>query len=207
MKSAREILGENLLKMLNEKGIDQSVLADYLGVSNASVTYWIKGEKYPRIDKIQKIADFFNIPKSHLTEEQQSNRIETRSNVMKVPILGTIRNGEPTLVEENYYGYKYELIDSLPNRNVFYFQATEDSMEPSIPKNSFVLIKEQSEVQNGEIAAVRMNNNSEITLKRVKYQGDVLFLIPDNPKYEPIIINKKDQVTILGKAIKYTLDL
>lgn len=207
MKSAREILGENLQKLLNEKGIDQSVLADYLGVSNASVSYWIKGEKYPRIDKIQKIADFFNIPKSHLTEEQLSNKIETRSNVMKVPILGAIRNGEPILVEENYYGYKYELVDSLPNRNVFYFQVTEDSMEPSIPKNSFVLIKEQSEIQNGEIAAVRMNDDSEITLKRVKYQGDVLFLIPDNPKYEPIIINKKNQVTILGKAIKYTLDL
>ncbi len=52
-----------------------------------------------------------------------------------------------------------------------------------------------------------MNDDSEITLKRVKYQGDVLFLIPDNTKYEPIIINIKAQVTILGKAIKYTLDL
>ncbi len=207
MKSAREILGENLQKLLNEKGIDQSVLADYLGVSNASVSYWIKGEKYPRIDKIQKIADFFNIPKSHLTEEQLSNRIETRPNVMKVPILGTIRNGEPILVEENFLGYKFELIDSLPNSSVFYFQAKEDSMEPTIPKNSFVLIKEQSEVQNGDIAAVRINDYSEITLKRVKYQGDVLFLIPDNPKYEPSIINEKNQVTILGKAIKYTLDL
>lgn len=204
LKSAREILGENLQKLIDYKGIDQSELADYLGVSNASVSYWISGEKYPRIDKIQKIADFFNVPKSHLTEEQPS---KIQPNVKKVPILGTIRNGDPILVEENFYGYKYELVDYLPNSNVFYFQAKEDSMEPTIPNNSFVLIKEQSEVKNGEIAAVRLNGNPEITLKRVKYQDNVLFLIPDNPKYEPIITNEDNQVTILGKAIKYTLDL
>lgn len=207
MKSARVILSENLHKLINDKGIDQSVLAEYLGVSNASVSYWLSGEKYPRIDKIQKIADFFNIPKSQLTEENSANLLEIQPNIMKVPILGKVENVEPVLVEENFYGYKYELVDSLPSSNVFYIQAQGDSMEPTIPNKSFVLIKEQHEVQNGDIAAVRINGISEITLNRVKYQGNMLFLIPDNPKYDPIIVNKDNPATIIGKAIKYTLDL
>lgn len=69
-KSAKEIFSENLLSLLDKKGIDQKQLAIELNISPSSVTHWIKGNKYPRIGKIEEIAEYFNVPMSRLTQDQ-----------------------------------------------------------------------------------------------------------------------------------------
>ena len=79
-KSAREILSENLQNALKRSGMDQKDLAIKLGVSPASVTNWLKGTKYPRIDKIQAIADVLNIPQSELTTDKDAKK-ENTSNI------------------------------------------------------------------------------------------------------------------------------
>lgn len=79
-KSARKIFSENLLSLLHQKGIDQKQLAMDLGISPASVTHWIKENKYPRIGKIEEIAEYFNVPMSRLTQDQskiESNQQDT----------------------------------------------------------------------------------------------------------------------------------
>ncbi|UFA56447.1 helix-turn-helix domain-containing protein [Staphylococcus aureus] len=72
-KSAREIFSENLLSLLNKKGIDQKQLATDLNISPASVTHWIKGNKYPRIGRIEELAEYFNVPMSRLTQNQDKD--------------------------------------------------------------------------------------------------------------------------------------
>lgn len=72
-KSARKIFSENLLSLLHQKGIDQKQLAMDLDISPASVTHWIKENKYPRIGKIEEIAEYFNVPMSRLTQDQHKN--------------------------------------------------------------------------------------------------------------------------------------
>ncbi|HDG7269567.1 TPA: helix-turn-helix transcriptional regulator [Staphylococcus aureus] len=69
-KSARKIFSENLLSLLHQKGIDQKQLAMDLNISPASVTHWIKENKYPRIGKIEEIAEYFNVPMSRLTQDK-----------------------------------------------------------------------------------------------------------------------------------------
>ena len=61
-------------------------------------------------------------------------------------------------------------------------------------------------MENGEIAAVLVNGDTEATLKRVKKQGNVVILMPDNPSYEPIIITSNVPARIIGKAIRFTRD-
>lgn len=199
MKSAREIFAHNLQKLLSERKIDQSELAKYLGISNASVSYWLSGEKYPRIDKIQKIADFFNVPKSQLTEEYPSTIMELSMNSPYLEFEGID-------LDKYFLG---ELIDTLPNSQFFYLKVQNDSMEPTIPKQSYVLIQKQSEVKNGDIVAVRINSSSEITIMRVRHKEEnVMYLAPDNPNYEFMLIKgKKQDVEIIGKAISYTVKL
>ncbi|EGQ1623596.1 helix-turn-helix transcriptional regulator [Staphylococcus pseudintermedius] len=70
-KSARKIFSENLLSLLHQKGIDQKQLAIDLNISPASVTHWIKENKYPRIGKIEEIAEYFDVPMSRLTQDQE----------------------------------------------------------------------------------------------------------------------------------------
>ncbi|MEK4181758.1 XRE family transcriptional regulator [Aeribacillus sp. FSL K6-1121] len=207
MKSAREILSENLQKLIKERGIDQRALAAYLNVSDATVSYWINGDKYPRIDKIQKIADFFNVPKSRLTEEQPNNLVNIAPPTIPIPILGKIACGEPILANENIENYIFKSRESLPSGEVFGLIAKGDSMEPTIPNGAIVLIRAQPDVENGEIAAVLVNNDEEATLKRIKKEGDTVWLIPDNPKYPFIKVSKEHPARIIGKAISYEMKL
>ena len=168
---------------------------------------WARGEKYPRIQNIQKMADYLRVTKSDLIETRPDNLIEATSKMVRVPILGPIACGDPILAEENIEGYRDESSDMLPSGTVYYLEAKGNSMEPTIPNGSHVLIREQSEVEYGEIAAVLVNGDTEITLKRVTRQGNMVLLMPINSAYEPIVITKDNPARIIGKAIRYTQDL
>ena len=68
-KSARTIFSENLQRLMRNKNVDQKELAETIGVTQPTISNWIKEIKYPRIKRIQLLADYFNVPKSELTEE------------------------------------------------------------------------------------------------------------------------------------------
>ncbi len=203
----KDILSANLKRYLDRKGVTQTDMARDLNIPETTVSNWMKAETYPRPDKIQLMADYFNVRRSDLTEDQPSNLYEIKNHFVKVPILGKIACGEPLLVAENIEGYTYEPADSLPSGNVFSLVAKGDSMEPTIPNGSIVLLREQSDVENGEIAAVQLNGDTEAVLKRVKKQNDSIFLVSDNHKYMPIIVNEQNPARIIGKAISYKVQL
>ncbi|MFF2795384.1 LexA family protein [Lysinibacillus xylanilyticus] len=197
----------NLKQQLDKRGLNQTDMARDLNLPETTVSNWMKASTYPRPDKIQLMADYFNIRRSELTEEQPTNLIEIQPNFAKIPILGIIACGEPILAEQNVEGYMYEFSELLPAGNIFALVAKGDSMEPTIPNGSKVLIREQSEVEYGEIAAVLVNGDTEATLKRVKKQGDTILLMPDNPKHEPYIVDQNNPAKIIGKAISFKVTL
>lgn len=80
-------------------------------------------------------------------------------------------------------------------------------MVPTIPSDSYVLIRRQPVVEDGEIAPVIVNGDSEATLKRVKHVNDVVMLMPDNNDYHPYIIDENNPARILGKTVKVSFDL
>lgn len=80
-------------------------------------------------------------------------------------------------------------------------------MTPTIPDGAKVLIRQQPDVEDGEIAAVLLTNENEATLKRIKHSHDLIILSPDNPEFQPIISSKENPIQILGKAIRYTSQL
>lgn len=124
-----------------------------------------------------------------------------------MPVLGRIACGDPILAEENISGYRAEPKDGLPSGDLYYLEAKGNSMEPTIPDGAMVLIRKQPDVETNEIAAVLVNGDTEATLKRVRKQNDVILLMPDNPEYDPIIVNEKNPARIIGKAVRFTRDL
>lgn len=208
MKEMERIISRNIKNLLKEYNLNQKDLAKIAGVSESTVGKWVLEKSTPRMGAIQKIADHFGLPKSYILEEQRpTNVIPTSRRTVRIPVLGEIACGEPLYVEENFSGYKEEIADFVPNGNVFYLVAKGDSMEPTIPNGAYVLVREQPTVETGEIAAVLVNGNTEATLKRVKRQGDIVILDPDNPAYNPIIITESNPAKIIGKALMYTRDL
>lgn len=202
----REILAKNLNELLKLKRKTQADVIRETGFAEATVRSWFNGEKYPRLDKIQALADYFNVPRSRITEEQIEGMLKV-SQLVPIPIIGDIACGDPITAEENIQGYRDEVADTLPTGDLFYLHCKGDSMAPTIPNNAYVLIRQQPNVEDGEIAAVLVNGDTEATLKRVKRQGDIVLLIPDNKEYPPYIITKENPARILGKAIKFSADL
>lgn len=69
----QKALGENLQSYMDRKGVDRHKIAEVTGVNYSSVGHWLSGKTYPRIEAIEKMANFFGIDKSDLIEDK-SNR-------------------------------------------------------------------------------------------------------------------------------------
>ena len=65
----KDILAKNLKKYILKSGKDRSMVAEDLGLSYSTLTDWVNGKKYPRINNIEKLAVYFNISKSDLIED------------------------------------------------------------------------------------------------------------------------------------------
>ncbi len=75
-KSARKILSENLEQLMKQNNVTQIELSEAIGVSQSTISNWIKELKYPRIGKVEELAEYFNVPKSRITERQDVKREE-----------------------------------------------------------------------------------------------------------------------------------
>lgn len=67
---SKEVFAQNLQTYMNRKGVNQKDLAEAIGVSCTAMNEWLKSKKYPRIDKIERLADYFGILKSDLIEDK-----------------------------------------------------------------------------------------------------------------------------------------
>ena len=195
----------NLNDILKEKNITRKELANSLGLSYATISGWSLGKSIPREPRLKKLADYLDVT----VDDLLIDKLKIPSNVKeiqgwtKIPVVGTIACGKPILAEENIENYLSFPTDFLSYRNnLFSLKCKGDSMYPTIKDGSMVIIHQQPTVEDNEIAAVLIND--EATLKRVKHteNGDVI-LIPDNPQYKPIILNKADNNLILGKAVDF----
>lgn len=85
----KEVFAENLKFYMARSGKTQKELAEYLGVSPAAFNEWVKAKKYPRIDKIEKLANYFGILKSDLIEKRTEERekMKKKNDVLSDVIL------------------------------------------------------------------------------------------------------------------------
>ncbi|AME03348.1 LexA family protein [Selenomonas sp. oral taxon 136] len=123
----------------------------------------------------------------------------------KVPLLGTIAAGVPIYADENFDGYR-ECTEDIDAD--FCLKIQGDSMIGArINDGDIIFIRKQEDVDNGEIAAVLIED--EATLKRVYKEKDSLILQAENPKYAPIVYTAESYVEcrILGKAVAFQSDI
>lgn len=125
---------------------------------------------------------------------------EPMPEMVRVPRVGYIACGQPILAEQNIEDY-----DSVPAswRADFTLVCEGDSMLPHINNGDLVAIRRQPSVENGEIAAVRIDD--EATLKYVYRSADKLVLQPANAAFEPLVLIGEDMnsVCIEGKAVGF----
>lgn len=78
----KEILSKNLKQYMNKKGITQKEMSEIVGVATSTFNDWMKAKKYPRIDKIEIMANYFGILKSDLIEEKMTEEKSKKNDTM-----------------------------------------------------------------------------------------------------------------------------
>lgn len=201
--------GEFLLKVMKEKGYNTSTLSKESGVPYTTIRSMIERDlKKAAIENVIAICKVLGISVNDIINSEIPDNMERiRDFSVRIPILGQIACGDPIHADENFSGYRYKSPDNLPSGTLYILEARGSSMEPTIPNGAEVLIREQAEVSNGEIAAVLVNGDEEATLKRIRYQGNTMMLMPDNNSYDPIVVSEDYPVKIIGKAIQITTNL
>lgn len=119
--------------------------------------------------------------------------------VLNVPLVGKVTAGLPITAIENIEEY-FPLPESFGTTedNIFMLEIVGDSMiEAGILSGDYVVVKQQSTAQNGEIV-VAMTDEDEATVKRFFKEKDFFRLQPENSLMDPIIV---DSVSILGKVV------
>ena len=204
-------IAENIKRIRLEHGLSQSELGKIAGVSDKAVSTWELGLKTPRMGAVEKMANYFGITKSAIVDDAPDTLtqksiippgFEPMPKMRKVPLIGAIACGEPITAIQNREG---EIDVPEDMRCDFALRCKGDSMiGAGIHDGDAVYINIQPEVENGEIAAVRIGD--EATLKRVYLHADYIELRPENPAYESIIRrrNEMNDVHIEGKAVGYT---
>lgn len=195
-----------------ELGLTVEELAHKMGYKDKSSISKIENGKadIPQ-SKIAAFADALQTTPAYLMgwEEQPEPKkptippgFEPMPKMKKIPLIGAIACGEPITAEQNIE----KMVDVPENiRCDFSLTCHGDSMvDAGIHDKDVVYIRIQPEVENGEIAAVRIEG--EATLKRVYYNSDTLTLMPANPAYAPMVYtgSQLEEVHIEGKAVGWT---
>lgn len=207
----KQIIAKNIKKLMEVNNVSQTDICNALNFKPSTFSDWVNAKTYPRIDKIEMLANYFGVEKSDLIED--SSAINTQfDNIYKIdkiklPMLGTIACGEPIFADEDRESY---VMVGTEIRADFCLKCQGDSMiNARIHDGDIVFIRKQDIVDNGEIAAVIIDD--EATLKRFYYykEQNMVILRPENSKYKDIILTGEqlERVKVLGKAVAFQSDI
>ncbi|WP_405726884.1 LexA family protein [Anaerotignum sp.] len=206
-RSSKQILAKNIRHYMEQNNKTRNEMCEALGVKYTTFTDWVNAKTYPRIDRIEQLAAYFGIEKSALLEERlPAGAIPYQKRpTQPIPIVGVVSCGVPLLAEDNIEGY-YEtsLKDITTGETYFWLRAKGDSMiNVGIHEGDLLLIRQQNDVDSGDIAVVSINGD-DATLKRIIKKEHAIILQPENPAYETKIFVGEEiaSVHIRGRLMK-----
>ncbi len=101
----KEILSKNLKYYIDKSGKDRRQLAEIWGVPYSTLTGWVNAQKYPRIDKIEIMADYFGILKSDLIEEKLTEETELEDDIIVDIMVRMNKDADFRALVESLYMY------------------------------------------------------------------------------------------------------
>lgn len=197
--------GTKLKSIRLSMGLSQEEFAKKLNTTKQVISRYETEQRTPKITIAQEYANILGVPLQNLIDNNVDFPLATNIIPMpeakSIPLVGKIACGTPITATENLEGYikipaQLEADFALVCRG--------DSMVGArIMDGDFVAIRQQPDVDDGDIAAVLIDD--EATLKRVYKMPGRLVLRAENPRYAPIDLSgaELDGVRILGKAVYF----
>ena len=154
-------------------------------ISQSYLSLMENGKRKPSAIILKKLAPIYNL--DYLDLYKKAGYIdliesETKSNIIKIPILGTVKAGYDWLAEENIIDY-ITLKEDIPNSREYYaLKIIGDSMLPLLAEGDLVIVHDQDDVESGQTAVVLINGD-EATVKKLIKTNDGIELHAMNPYY------------------------
>lgn len=198
---------DNLKELMAKNKVTRARITADLHFGKNQIKYWEQNGNVPSGAVLQKIADYFGVSINYLLGEDEGDLSKydniTPITKRRIPLIGDIACGQPILAEQDYDTF----IDAGAAEDAdFALRASGDSMiNARIYDGDIVFIRAQPMVNNGDIAAIVVDDSA--TLKRVYFYPEKkkLVLSPENAKYEPMVYIGEElrEIRILGKAIAF----
>ncbi|MBC3075877.1 XRE family transcriptional regulator [Staphylococcus epidermidis] len=179
-------------------------VGDLVGVGKSTVRKWETGDiENMKRDKIVKLAKALRVSPSYIMGiEEEQPQLETLP-VKKIPVVSKISAGLPIYSEENLIDYIYFATNKLnSDKEEFGLKVSGDSMDKIFRDGDIVVVEKDSVVENGQLGVV-MINGYNATVKRIRYNGDQIILIPEsnNQEHLPQVYGKDDEIKIIGRVV------
>lgn len=214
MKEIEKVVADNIKRLLKEKGISQTELAKIAGVSESTVGKWVLEKATPRMGPIQKISDYFRIPKSYILEEDSQDSLKvpvSRYRHFDIPISAGLPDHVAAVTDAD----TIELPDSVMGkhagqRDIFITRVNGESMNKIIPDGSLIAVKPISVHQIKQSDIIVYSDGGDYSVKRFYKSGDQLIFRPDSHDddfYDYITSVENDELTIHGKVVVYIVEL
>lgn len=201
----------NTIKELRKsKGITQIEFAEAMHVTQGTVSLWEAGKRFPDTEAMIEMAKFFGVTIDELMGlnpnryDDVSEETSTRKGI-KIPVLGKVQAGIPVEAVEDILGYE-EITPELAETGEFFaLRIRGESMEPRMLDGDVVIVRQQPDVESGDIAVVLVDGENA-TVKKIVKQKNGISLVAFNPVFEPIYYSNEDieslPVIVLGKVVE-----
>ena len=215
----KAIFGKNLTEMMNQRKMSVTDLASALGFSTSTVWDWANGKTYPRIDKIEMMANYFGVKKSALVEHHDNGVPLPIHSYPYIP--ADISAGTPERVDAITPDQLEQVAvpDAVMGKwaghtDISLMRANGESMNRVIPNGSLIgvrKIQEVSELDDGDI--VVFDCDGDYAVKRFyndkEHRAYIFQPDSDKPNFFPIThgYDDEDLVHIVGRVVMYVVEL
>lgn len=191
-----------LKEIRKNNNITQQQLSSILGVTQATLSGW-ENEKF-EIDNnsLLKCAEYFNVSVDYILGK---NTDISNGKGVKIPVLGNIQAGIPVEAVEEILDYEEISKEMAEQGEFFALKIRGESMLPRMVEGDIIIVRQQSDVDSGDVAVVFVNGN-DATVKKIRKTATGIELIPLNPSFDITYYSKEEieklPVTIIGKVVE-----
>lgn len=221
------VFGKMVDYFRRENNLTMEELGVKLGKTKSTISRWISGERSPKMEEVEQLAELFNTDietlifgtnstnvtidkiykklepyrkeKVYTFAEEQLHEQETVNNKV-IPLVGKSA-ANPAVLEYGDIDIEQQSFAHVPDNADCAIYIQGDSMEPLIKNGSIVFYKKQCDVENGEIAIVEIDGDGVTCKKFIKdYENERIILRSINKKYDDRVL-KCEEIRIIGKVV------
>lgn len=199
----KQIMAQNIKYYMQERNVRATDICNTLKFPMPTFSDWINARTYPRIDKIELMANYFGISKADLVEEHSTKK--ESSTAYTINVLGRVAAGIPINAVEEIIDTEEITEDMAKTGEFFGLRISGHSMEPRICDGDVVIVRQQNNAETGDVVIVTINGD-EATCKRLKKYRDGIELIANNPSYDNLFFDNEEiqakPIRIIGKVVE-----